>query len=139
MESKQRVESGRSWLRINIWLANDKTTTFFFFPIFFCSVRRLYQRVTCLSEFPLSTPSRRSFQEGRSRICLGLSTVGAILRHVVLRYVELCAIFSRTPRLRLPLPEGIPSLHISDERWTSALVVHCGSEAALSPRTARLN
>ena len=30
-------------------------------------------------------------------------------------------------------------LHISGRRWTPALVVHCGSEASLSPCTARLN
>ena len=30
-------------------------------------------------------------------------------------------------------------LHISDKRWIPALVLHCGSEAAPFPRTARLN
>ena len=30
-------------------------------------------------------------------------------------------------------------LHISDKRWLPALVLHCGSEAAPFPRTARLN
>ena len=30
-------------------------------------------------------------------------------------------------------------LHISDKRWISGLVAHCGSEASLFPCTARLN
>ena len=35
--------------------------------------------------------------------------------------------------------DSIFDFHISDKRWIPALVVHCGSEAAPFPCTARLN
>ena len=51
-----------------------------------------------------------------------------------------CVIFPRTPRLRFfPFLKVFLTLHISDKRWIPASVVHCGSEAAPFPRTARLN
>ena len=51
----------------------------------------------------------------------------------------IATIFSRTPNLRFSTLTVFLILHVSDERWIPALVVHGGSEASLFPCTARLN